>query len=60
MSVNIEKLEKLAKLFAKCVEINGMEKHNHSDNNNPNIFFDYSGHVSHIRVSWYINGCKAG
>ena len=50
------KPEKLAALLAKCVEINGLESHGHSNSNRPNVFLSYSGHVSQIRVEWYING----
>jgi hypothetical protein len=61
MSITVnDKIEKLAAIFAKCVEINGLEAHTHSDNNEPNVFFDYSGHVSNIRIYWYINGWSKG
>jgi len=54
------KTEMLANIFAKCVEINGLEAHDHSDSNRPNVFFNYSGHVSSVGLYWYINGWATG
>jgi len=54
------KTEMLTNIFAKCIEINGLEAHDHSESNRPNVFFDYCGHVSSVRLYWYINGWASG
>ncbi len=53
-------IEKFSALFAKCVEINGLESHNHENSNSPNVFLSYSGHVAQISIEWFINGWWSG
>jgi len=55
-----KKMEMVMNIFAKCLEINGMEERMHENGNRPAVFFDFSGHIASIALRWYTNGWTTG
>ena len=52
--------EMAGSILAKCIEVNGIEGHDHGDSNRPNVFFEFMGHVGKIKICYCPNGWQKG